>query len=100
MKIYIVVTDVVNDVTYSRKSVNTGVIQELMTMDPYLGKYNQTWYDLIRCMWTHMSYIIAENFVLLSWLHLKLCSFEYGPLKCAWTRKSNFLHIFVRGWGK
>ena len=25
MKIYIVVTDIVNDITYSRKSVNTGV---------------------------------------------------------------------------
>ena len=30
MKIYIVVTDVVNDVTYSRKSVNTRVVIQFL----------------------------------------------------------------------
>ena len=30
MKIYIVVTDVVSDVTYSRKSVNTHVVKTLL----------------------------------------------------------------------
>ena len=33
MKIYIVVTDVVNDVTYSRKSVNTRVVITLLLHD-------------------------------------------------------------------
>ena len=43
-----------------------GSIQELITMDPYLGKYNKTRYTLICYMWTHMLRICAENFVLLS----------------------------------
>ena len=55
----------------------TGVIQELMTMDPYLEKYNQGRLYLLFSMWTHALCIHAENFVLLSWLDLTLCSFEY-----------------------
>ena len=36
MKIYIVVTDVVNDVTYSRKSVNTRMVITLFITCRYL----------------------------------------------------------------
>ena len=52
---------------------NTGVIQELMTMDPYLGKYKSARLYLICYMWTHILCIHAENFVLLSCLDLTLC---------------------------
>ena len=44
----------------------TGVIQELMTMDQYLGKYNQVWFYLLFFIVTHVLCIDAENFVLLS----------------------------------
>ena len=42
------------------KNVCTGVIQELMTMDPYLGKYNETRLYLMCNMWTHILCIRAE----------------------------------------
>ena len=51
----------------------TGVIQELMTMDPYLGKYNLARLYLICYMWTHILCLRVENFVLLSCLDLTLC---------------------------
>ena len=38
MKIYIVVTDVVNDFTYSRKSVNTRVVIRIYDMTLSTGK--------------------------------------------------------------
>ena len=62
MKIYIVVTDVVNDVTYSRKSVNTRVVIRFYDMTLSTGKQRRHMIKLfIKYLDRHFSLNIASE---------------------------------------
>ena len=51
----------------------TRVIQALMTMDLYLGKYKYARLYSICYMRTHILCIPVKHFMLLSWLDFTLC---------------------------
>ena len=60
MKIYIVVTDVVNDVTYSHKSVNARVAKTFLLHDVIKWK-SATSYDKLICLFELMLYVPVNS---------------------------------------
>ena len=101
MKINIVVTDVVNDVTYSRKRVNTRVVITFLlhdvihwktgtSFDKVLFQFSQKMSILTDCVNDNLPLLVNSPVVLLD-----LLSHELGNVSCSFLHLSSLLSVLL-----